>query len=396
MSKQFLIYNYMSYIDDTGDPETGQSLEDELKPWPGYPDLQSFRIGMTPAICNNWFAVADHMDGITCQRDYDRRSFRQTWTTSYAPRDAPWDIPTLTMRPSINPNDRPWDIDTSDTARQENGTWVWEILHQYNTSNQKQERYMYDNSHRITLDNWSENNAVAGAFLSHPDHLTRVNFLDLQTPGVFLNNTEEKPMMSFRRGDFIMRVQGMTDQLGLYKTSNADDVGPSKLNIGITLATSNPTAKAQDFSTGGFKHPVLTMADNPFWRADPSEWPGIIKNLKMDVLPYYAPTRKTRPVMYRFWEGEHSTALYGGPVFHCHTTGLRKGDLSVANVPCYRKFLRDFMASDDTIMRWRDSIGLPKNEDARYPHNYANYWRTVQALNGVCNINGKTPGRTTN
>ena len=385
----------MSYIDDTGDPEKVQS---EVRPWPGYPDPQSFRIGMTPAVCNNWFAANDyHQESATCKRDTDKRAFRQEWTTTYAPRDSPYDIAMTMQTQGKKSWDRPWDIDTSDTSRQENGTWAWEIIHDYNGYDNQGNaiQYVVDSSHRVTLDNWTEWNAIAGAFLSHPDHLTRSDFADMPPDDVkeynigyfenLLDHGGDGPWKVFRRGDFLLRTQGMQDYVSLYQTSR--HIG-GKSDVGITLATSNPTAKAQDFSTGGFGHPVITMADNPFWRADPSEWPGIIENLKMDVLPYYAPTRKTRPVMYRFWEGEYSTALYGGPVFHCHITGLPKGDLSVANVPYYRKFLRDFVASDDTIMRWRDSIGLKPNEDARYPHNYANYWKVVQALRGQCNING--------
>ncbi len=151
----------MSYIDDTGDPDKGQSYEDELKPWPGYPVAHSFRVGMTPVICNNWFVENDFdlflLRHIACDRDTDKRAFRQEWTTSWAPLDAPLDI-----KVKIGPlNERPWDLDTSNTAHQSNGTWAWEILHDYNGDYKQGNaiQYVYDSSHRVTLDNWTEWNS---------------------------------------------------------------------------------------------------------------------------------------------------------------------------------------------------------------------------------------------
>ena len=410
----------MSYIDDTGDISKLQS--GTYAPWPDWPPPHSFRTGMTPAVCNNWYVDGTSLNiacGDTFLGDSKPRIFKQAWTSTYVPFDAPTSINNQ-PRGKKSKDDHPWDIDQDDTARsKDNGTWSWEVFHVYNqkgggwvepSDNEGNyfrqdmlQQYAYDVAHRVILDNWSESNAVAGAFLSHPDHLTRPHPPDVppddvsdfydwdqraSNPNFFHDMFDWKALDTFRRGDFLFRVQGMQDSISLY-LSKSDAPNKSPFSGGLSLATTNPTAKAQDFSCGGFENPVLTMANNPFWRADPSQWAGILENLNMDMMPYYAPTRKTRPVMYRFWAGEYSTALYGGPVFKCHTAGPPQGDMSVANVPYYRKFLRDFMASDDTIMRWRDSIGLKPNEDARYPHNYANYWKVVNELKARCFVEGK-------
>jgi hypothetical protein len=329
-------------------------------------------------------------------------------------RDAGWDITD------------PFDIgETTDTSRDKTkGTHTYEIAHRYqnddawhigclmkgdmdNGSQRDTDEpgcvsgvfadKVWDIGHQIQLDNWSEYNAVAGVFLSHPDVLTRTDddYMSLQSlipdgsnPPTTLKDRLTLPFDSrvveiLRRGNYLMRVQGMQERVGTYQsTYNIKGGRAHQWATGIAMETSNPSGKAEDFSTGGMNCPVMTLADNPFWRADPTMWGAILRNLKMDIMPYCAPTRKTRPVMYRFWDKPYPTALYGGPVFHCVVAGNTTGKLSMANVPYYRKFLRDFMASDDSIMAWRASLGLPERDSARYPHNYANYWKVVDANKG--------------
>jgi hypothetical protein len=405
----------MSYLD------TGGEVDATFSPWPNYPPPTSFRVGMTPAVCNNFFVTTLQRDAgqspegaqkliSICDlvRDAYRgtinsRTFVQNWTTGRLERDAP-DVAVKNLKKD---EEYEWDVDQADTSETNSGVHAWEIAHVYDgdpggkcTAYSDGQRscapinddFMWDLGHRIVLANWSEWNCVAGAFLSHPHHfsMTDQNIND-DTGLAYIRSQGLLNPTVLRRGDFLMRVQGMDDNVSFYDMDVRRENGWKQA---IQLSTQNGAAMSEDFSTGGFYMPVLTMADNPFWRADPSAWVPILQTLKMDVMPYCAPLRKTRPVMYRFWDSPYSTALYGGPNFHCATmggnAGADTGDILLANVPYYRKFLRDFMASDDSIMAWRSSIGLPENDEARYPHNYANYWKVVQALEGECNANGKS------
>jgi len=377
-----------------------------FKPWENYEEPQSFRVGMTPAVCNN-FDLRTDAASRACgdQTLFPHKTYQQQWTTGMPERDINYD------RFLANNNgfgEYKWDVDEKDTSVQQNSSHVWEYSHAYfgdpgggchsqyvgpnypdvTVCDKLNPDLTWDVAHRITLSNWSEWNCMASAFLAHPSHLTMTDeYILSPLPGQssFDLHSQQSGFLKdrtdvFRRGDFIMRVQGMSDSLSLYTNDNLKR--PNGWKTGISLTTSNPAAMSEDFSTGGFYMPVLTMGDNPFWRADPKHWVPILQGLKMDVMPYCAPLRKTRPVMYRFWDSPYSTALYGGPTFHCATVG--GDDIQMANVPYYRKFLRDFMASDDSIMAWRSNLGLPENEDARYPHYYANYWKVVDALQGKC------------
>ena len=420
----------MSYLVGPSDTGVGESMI----PWANYDTAYSFRVGSSPAVCNG-FLLDYGMHHLDQFNENDAcagpRYFKQVWSTSFPQRDFEVDAKTKAQMAASGffERDAGWDItdpfdigETTDTSRDKTkGTHTYEIVHQYDgdgriicsgdssgAANQPGcdgvfDQLVWDIGHQITLDNWSEYNAVAGAFLSHPDVLTRTDegylalpaldgtektlkddFADLKDPYSFLEgygtDTGRFKPDYFRRGNFIMHVQGMEGTVGKYiSTSN---VKTNNWRTGMALITSNPSGKAEDFSTGGMNCPVMTLADNPFWRADPTMWGPILRNLKMDVMPYCAPTRKTRPVMYRFWDKPYPTALYGGPVFHCVVAGNTTGKLSMANVPYYRKFLRDFMASDDSIMAWRASLGLPERDSARYPHNYANYWKVVDANKG--------------
>jgi hypothetical protein len=405
----------MSYLD------VSTEVDATFSPWPNYPPPMSFRVGMTPAVCNNFFVTTLQRDAgqspegaqkliSICDlvRDANRgtinsRTFVQNWTTGRLERDAP-DGAVKNLKKD---EEYEWDVDQADTSETNSGVHAWEIAHVYDgdpggkcTAYSDGQRscapinddFMWDLGHRIVLANWSEWNCVAGAFLSHPHHfsMTDQNIND-DTGLAYIRSQGLLNPTVLRRGDFLMRVQGMDDNVSFYDMDVHRENGWKQA---IQLSTQNGAAMSEDFSTGGFYMPVLSMADNPFWRADPSEWVPILQTLKMDVMPYCAPLRKTRPVMYRFWDSPYSTALYGGPTFHCATmggnAGADTGDILLANVPYYRKFLRDFMASDDSIMAWRSSIGLPENDEARYPHNYANYWKVVQALEGECNADGKS------
>ena len=393
----------MAYLTPSGPNDVGPFIA-----WAGIETPVPFRLGSTPAICNSVWQD---------QCGKSKRWYRQTWTTTWAARDDPTYVDPSQWPKEKNPNYK-WDFDAADTSFDaKTGLHTYEITHNYDYKKGLFYKSGYvdpsgdyvsgfwqgdnpnypdfDLAHRVVMSNYSESNCVAGCFLAHPDCLTRNNFDDLVKAGTVSpdfwtsdQGTGDDGFLSghyiFRylnAGNFIMRVQGMDESLGLYRNPTNQSAG---FGGALTLTTSNPSAEAQDFSTGGFYMPVITLGDNPFWRADPTHWSGILESLKMDVMPYCVPTRKTRPVMYRFWDSEFSTAMYGGPVFHCAMAGRAEGQLSMANVPYYRKFLRDFMASDETIMNWRRSLGLKETEDARYPHNYVNYWKTVNALEGFC------------
>jgi hypothetical protein len=408
-----------------------------MMPWPNYDEAYSFRVGTSPAVCNNFLTEygADHLKEFTKNNTCTaERYFNQAWTTSFPQRD--FKVEEVVKQGNDNEyftDDAGWNIqdpfdigESTDTSRDKTkAIHTYEIAHRYQNDGQwgigcamkgdmdsGSQRdtdepgcvngvfahKVWDIGHQIMLSNWSEYNAVAGAFISHPDVLTRSDddYMSLQSlipdgsnPPTTMKERLTLPfdprvVQILRRGNYLMRVQGMEEMVGTYQsTFNIKGGRAHGWATGIAMETSNPSGKAEDFSTGGLNCPVMTLADNPFWRADPHMWGPILRNLKMDVMPYCAPTRKTRPVMYRFWDKPYPTALYGGPIFHCAVAGNTTGKLSMANVPYYRKFLRDFMASDDSIMAWRASLGLPERDAARYPHNYANYWKVVDANKGM-------------
>ena len=77
----------MSYL--VGPSDTG--VGEEMIPWANYDTAYSFRVGMSPAVCNGFLATGNNLAGYAednvnmgCDEQRTRgRYFTQQWTTSF-------------------------------------------------------------------------------------------------------------------------------------------------------------------------------------------------------------------------------------------------------------------------------------------------------------------------
>ena len=198
-----------------------------------------------------------------------------------------------------------------------------------------------------------------------------------------------------------------TSDYGPYKDGGGQDKdysGPAyeaclnSINLSITQYTlpdefaspygSTKLDEDHTYEDQGLHMSHMTCASSPFFWLGTEHWRTILERQGMDMMPFTDPLTdktddsgwflpsKTRPINYRFWDGRYSTAMYGGPRFHCAMVSAPNTGGSLPDIQSYRDAMIAFTTDETSLMKWHASLdGHPEDkspvENWADPGNYA-------------------------